>query len=101
MRHLLLPLAGTLGITAVAASAASEEESKAGERHYVTKACHACHGPEGAAPKKDYPALAGQSEKYSVLQMLDIRDGDRVGTIDPSTGHGSARGIGVVVHGLN
>ena len=102
MRHLtLIPLAAALSISAIAAapaSAASEEELKAGKRVYMTKTCLACHGRGGAKPIMTYPALAGQSEKYLIQQMEDIRDGERVGSVDPATGHPFVQGMTDIMH---
>ncbi len=94
----LITLAAALSLPAVPASAASEEELKAGKRVYMTKTCLACHGRGGAKPIMTYPALAGQSEKYLIQQMEDIRDGERVGTVDPVTGHPYVQGMTDIMH---
>ncbi len=94
----LISLAAALSISAPAASAASEEELKAGKRVYMTKTCLACHGRGGAKPIMTYPALAGQNEKYLIQQMEDIRDGERVGTVDPVTGHPFVQGMTDIMH---
>lgn len=41
-----------------------------------TAVCAACHGADGNSPAP-FPKLAGQSEKYLLEQMQDIRDGAR------------------------
>jgi cytochrome c553 len=41
----------------------------------LTTACAACHGADGNSMAPNFPKLAGQSEKYLVKQMLDIKDG--------------------------
>ncbi|MCH9675445.1 MAG: cytochrome c [Gammaproteobacteria bacterium] len=65
-------LDGVLGLASVTAIAAD------GETVYNTKACSACHGPNGAAPiQPSYPKLAGQNSAYLVQQIKDIRDGVR------------------------
>ena len=80
-------LAALIGLAAAAAATASDEEQlKAGKRVYMTKTCLACHGRGGAAPVLSYPMLAGQSADYIVAQMEAIRDGERVGSVDPTTG---------------
>lgn len=92
-------LAALMGLTTAAAThAASEEELKAGKRVYMTKTCLACHGRGGAAPVLSYPMLAGQSEKYIVDQMEAIRDGERVGTVDETTGHPFVQGMVDIMH---
>jgi len=97
----LIPLAAALSISALAtapASAASEEEMKAGKRVYMTKTCLACHGRGGAKPVLSYPMLAGQNEKYIVDQLEEIRDGKRVGTVDEATGHPFVQGMVDIMH---
>ncbi len=40
--------------------------------------CAACHGQDGATGlDPTYPNLAGQNEKYTLHQLIAIRDGDR------------------------
>lgn len=90
-----------LGLSAFSATAASEEEMKAGKRVYMTKTCLACHGRNGAKPIMTFPALAGQTEKYIIQQMEDIRDGVRVGTVDPATGHPYVQGMTDIMHLLS
>lgn len=84
--------------TTAAAQSASDEELKAGKRVYMTKTCLACHGRNGAAPVLSYPMLAGQNEKYIVDQMEAIRDGERVGSVDPATGHPFVQGMADIMH---
>jgi cytochrome c553 len=81
-----------------AANAASEEELKAGKRVYMTKTCLACHGRGGAAPVLSYPMLAGQNEAYLIDQMEEIRDGNRVGSVDEATGHPYVQGMVDIMH---
>lgn len=95
-------LAALMALAAsAAANAASEEELKAGKRVYMTKTCLACHGREGAKPVLSYPMLAGQNEAYLVEQMEVIRDGERVGTTDPATGHPYVTGMVDIMHLLS
>lgn len=92
-------LAALMGLAVVAAAtAASEDELKAGKRVYMTKTCLACHGRGGAAPVLSYPMLAGQNEGYIVDQMEAIRDGERVGSVDPATGHPFVQGMVDIMH---
>jgi cytochrome c553 len=53
-----------MALAASAATAASDEELRAGKGVYMTKTCLACHGREGAKPVLSYPMLAGQNEAY-------------------------------------
>lgn len=49
-----------------------------GKKLYRAYKCHSCHGPRGAKPRnKNYPYLAGQSERYLTTQVLDIQAGRR------------------------
>ncbi len=94
----LIPLAAALSISALAATAASDDELKAGKRVYMTKTCLACHGRDGAKPVLSYPMLAGQNAKYIVDQMEEIRDGKRVGSVDAATGHPFVQGMVDIMH---
>lgn len=95
-------LAALMGLSAIAAAnAASEEELRAGKGVYMTKTCLACHGRGGAKPVLSYPMLAGQNEKYIVDQMEAIRDGERVGSVDPATGHPYVQGMVDIMHLLS
>ncbi len=45
---------------------------------YKERTCIACHGAEGrAAVMDEYPNLAGQSSKFLLTQMKDIKNGKR------------------------
>ncbi len=49
-----------------------------GEELYKANNCESCHGKDGSYSLiPGYPAIAGQSVKYLVRQMKDIRDGAR------------------------
>ena len=71
-----------------------------GEQVYKTKGCMACHGSKGAKPILTYPALAGQSEKYVLQQINDIKSGKRVGAVD-ETGHPATQGMADILHILS
>ncbi len=43
----------------------------------LTEACAACHGADGNSVIGTFPKLAGQSEKYLLKQMQDIKSGER------------------------
>lgn len=43
----------------------------------LTEACAACHGADGNSVMGTFPKLAGQSEKYLLKQMQDIKNGER------------------------
>ena len=39
--------------------------------------CAACHGPTGTSTDPQYPILAGQSARYSYLELKDFKEGRR------------------------
>lgn len=43
----------------------------------LTEACAACHGADGNSVMGTFPKLGGQSEKYLLKQMQDIKNGER------------------------
>ncbi|MDU8928523.1 c-type cytochrome [Alisedimentitalea sp. MJ-SS2] len=88
---------GAAALTGTTALAASDAE-KAGKRVYMTKTCLACHGRNGAKAIMSYPNLAGQNEKYLVQQLKLIKSGERVGSVDPETGHPYVKGMADVMH---
>jgi len=42
-----------------------------------SKACAACHGPDGNSPAPDFPKLAGQPYDYLVTALRHYKGGDR------------------------
>lgn len=95
---LMLALAG-LALTATTAAALAEDAVD-GQKVFRTRTCMACHGSKGAKPIQTFPALAGQNEKYIYQQVIDIRDGKRVGSVD-ETGHPRTEGMAAILHILN
>ena len=68
--------------TMLAASAAhAQGDYEAGKQK--AQACAACHGADGNAPKgvapegQAYPDLAGQTARYTYLQLKDFKEGRR------------------------
>ena len=54
-------------------SIADEKVYEEGERLYVQKNCHSCHGEKGAAPiLSNYPRVAGQNQEYLYNQMVQV-----------------------------
>ncbi len=43
----------------------------------IAQACAACHGPNGNSSDPLYPILAGQTMRYSYLQLKDYKEGRR------------------------
>jgi cytochrome c553 len=39
--------------------------------------CSACHGPNGNSSSPDYPILAGQTWRYTFIQLKDFKEGRR------------------------
>ena len=97
-----LPIIALLAsLATLALTPADADPLKAGKKVYMTKTCMACHGMKGAKPIMTYPALAGQNEKYLLQQLKDIRDGKRVGSVDPETGHPYVQGMADIMHLLS
>jgi cytochrome c553 len=73
MRKILIAGAVVFGLASHGAWAAGD--AAAGS----TKAapCAACHGPDGNSAAPTFPKLAGQSEKYLIKQISDIKSGVR------------------------
>jgi cytochrome c553 len=46
-----------------------------------SKACVACHGPDGNSPAPDFPRLAGQHYDYLIKALSDYKSGDRKNAI--------------------
>src|SRR5947207_3293810 len=67
--------AALLALVAVATGAAQAQNVEAGR----TKAavCAACHGPNGNSPNPQFPVLAGQTARYTYLQLRDFKEGRR------------------------
>ena len=74
MKSLIVRSLVTLGL-AVMVPAAIAGDAAAGKA--LTAACGACHGADGNSQAPTFPKLAGQSEKYLVKQMEDIKSGAR------------------------
>ncbi|NMD09185.1 MAG: c-type cytochrome, partial [Phyllobacteriaceae bacterium] len=98
MRKLLLSTA--LAVFSLTSSAMADDVAD-GEKLYKTKTCVACHGPRGQRPIQTYPAIAGQTERYLLTQMNDIKSGKRIAAKDPATGHPYTEGMQAVMHLLN
>lgn len=75
MKSLIVRSLVTLGL-AVMIPAAVAGDAVAGKA--LVAACGACHGADGNSQAPTFPKLAGQSEKYLIKQMEDIKSGARV-----------------------
>jgi cytochrome c553 len=58
-----------------AACAAQAQNLEAGRRK--AEACVACHGPNGNSADPLFPMLAGQTARYTYLQLKDFKEGRR------------------------
>ncbi|MEO8748632.1 MAG: c-type cytochrome [Rhodanobacter sp.] len=67
--------AGSAGAATLAAAEAKPGDAKAGQGKAAV--CGACHGMDGNSTDPQYPKLAGQSEEYIVLQLVDFKSGQR------------------------
>ncbi len=55
--------------------AVAQADAEAGKAK--AQACVACHGPMGNSTNPDYPILAGQSARYTYLELRDFKEGRR------------------------
>jgi len=56
-------------------AAASQVQIESGRKKALY--CSGCHGPDGNSELTDYPILAGQTTRYSYLQLKDYKSGRR------------------------
>ena len=66
--------AAALGLVLLAPGARGQEPTR-GEQ--MAQACAPCHGSNGNATDPLYPILAGQTVKYTYLQLKDYKEGRR------------------------
>ena len=64
-----------LGLLLLAAPFARAQDPARGEQ--LAQACAPCHGPNGNSSDPQYPILAGQTARYSYLQLKDYKEGRR------------------------
>ena len=62
-------------VVALAASAATAQDDAAVRQK--AEVCSACHGPNGNSSNPDYPILAGQTWRYTYIQLKDFKEGRR------------------------
>src|SRR5690554_4059902 len=73
MKRLIAGVVLGVGLTAMAHGAG---DPAAGEQNAAV--CASCHGQGGAKPiMAAYPKLSGIGERYTYLQLVDIKNGDR------------------------
>jgi cytochrome c553 len=64
-----------LAVALAVAQAASGQDVEAGRKK--AEACVACHGPNGNSTIPLFPILAGQTARYTYLQLKDFQEGRR------------------------
>ena len=64
-----------LALAALAAFPALAQNIEAGRKK--AEACVACHGPNGNSATPLFPILAGQTARYTYLQLKDFKEGRR------------------------
>jgi cytochrome c553 len=62
-------------LASAAAAAASAQDVEAGKAK--AESCELCHGPGGNSTIPDVPSLAGQTWRYTYLQLKDYKEGRR------------------------
>ena len=70
-----MTVAVAAGALACAACVAQAQDVEAGRRK--AEACVACHGAEGNSSNPQFPILAGQTPRYTYLQLKDFKEGRR------------------------
>jgi cytochrome c553 len=72
----LLAIAVICVLSSYAIVASAEGDAAAGKQKSAT--CAACHGADGNSNNPEWPKLAGQHSAYTVKQLKNFKDGDRV-----------------------
>lgn len=74
MKRLVSTLA-TILMAAASLTAYADGDAAAGESKVAV--CAACHGADGNSELGSNPKLAGQNERYTLKQLMDIKSGNR------------------------
>ena len=73
----IFQLTAVLMISLISISVQAQGDAEA-ESEKAKQACAACHGADGNSPNPAWPKLAGQHEKYIILQINNFQKGIRV-----------------------
>ena len=68
-------ISGVLALLGLAGGKVWAQDVDAGQRK--AEVCMACHGPGGNSVLPQYPILAGQTARYTYLQLKDFQEGRR------------------------
>lgn len=63
------------GAAAMSSLVAQAQDIEAGRKK--AESCVACHGPNGNSTQPAFPILAGQTARYTYLQLKDFKEGRR------------------------
>ena len=69
-------IAGLAALTTTSAAYAQTDVAQVAAREKA-QVCVACHGPDGNSQNPDYPILAGQSWRYTYIELKDFKEGRR------------------------
>ncbi|MEP6941503.1 MAG: c-type cytochrome [Betaproteobacteria bacterium] len=56
---------------------AQTDDAKMAATREKAQVCFGCHGPNGNSQSPDYPILAGQSWRYTYIELKDFKEGRR------------------------
>jgi cytochrome c553 len=60
-----------------AVALAQTDDAKMAATREKAQVCFGCHGPNGNSQSPDYPILAGQSWRYTYIELKDFKEGRR------------------------
>jgi cytochrome c553 len=72
-----LPFALLLALTAAMPARAQLDASQMAAAVEKAQPCFACHGPQGNSQNPEYPILAGQTWRYTYIELKDFKEGRR------------------------
>ena len=71
----LTPSVAAFAVLCATAGPAQAQDVEAGRKK--AEVCVACHGPSGMSADPAFPILAGQTARYTYLQLKDFKEGRR------------------------